>query len=288
MIDDTRRGMVLAATFSLLIIGMDALVKHAAALYPVAMVVWARYTFHLASTPLFGMRGGLGALVRTRQLGLQILRSVCMLGATAFFFSSLALIPLADAIAIGFVGPFIVVALARPILGERAGADIWIACAVGFVGALIIIRPGFADRHWAYLLPLGASLSGSLYGILTRRLGSAERPTTSLFYMALVGAVASSLVVPFFWQSPDALGWLTLGAIGLSAAGAHLILIQAYRLAPASVIAPLHYLDIVWGSVLGLVVFDDFPDTLTWVGIAVIVASGLYVFQRQAAGRRQG
>lgn len=278
--------MLLAVAFSLLIIVMDVLVKHAASLYPVAVVVWARYTFHLAFTPVLGLRGGLRDLPRTTQPGLQVLRSVFMLGATVFFFTSLAYIPLADAIAIGFVGPFIIVALARPMLGERSTPDVWIACAVGFAGALIVIRPGFGDRHWAYLLPLGAALSGSLYGILTRRLGSAERPATSLFYMALVGTLASSLAVPFFWVTPDAWGWALLVAIGISAATAHLVLIQAYRHAPASVIAPLHYLDIVWGSVLGLVVFGDFPDALTWVGIAVIVASGLYVFYRQAGSGR--
>ena len=282
MVQDPRRGMLLAVAFSMLIIVMDGLVKHATTLYPITVVVWARYVFHLAFTPVLGLRGGLGGLIRTRQPGLQVARSFCMLGATAFFFTSLAHIPLADAIAIGFVGPFIVVALARPMLGEHATADVWIACAIGFVGALIIIRPGFADRHWAYLLPIGAAVSGSLYGILTRRLGGAERPTTSLFYMALIGSLVSSLVVPFDWVTPDPWGWALFAAIGASAATAHLILIQAYRHAPASVIAPLHYLDIVWGSMLGLIVFGDFPDALTWVGIAVIVASGLYVFRRQS------
>lgn len=282
---DPRRGLALAVAFSFLIVIMDALVKLAAEAYPVIMVIWARYVVHLLITPVLGMRGGPSTLIATRQLGLHVLRSVFMLGATGCFFLALKYVPLADAIAIGFVGPFFLVALSVMILGERVRPGVWLACVVGFAGALLIIRPGFADRHWAYLLPLAAALSGSFYGVLTRRLGTGERPTTSLFYAALVGGLVTSVAVPFHWQAPDLAGWALLIGVGVTAAVAHLLLIQAYRHASAALIAPLHYLDIVWGVVYGLVLWGEFPDTFTWAGIAIIVGSGLYMF---SSARRTG
>jgi drug/metabolite transporter (DMT)-like permease len=281
---DVRRGLLLAVAFSFLIVIMDALVKLAAEAHPVIMVVWARYVIHLLITPLLGMQGGIAALLATRRLGLHALRSVFMLGATGFFFTALKYIPLADAIAIGFIGPFVMVGLSVPILGERVRPGVWIACVVGFGGALLIIRPGFGETNWAYLLPLAAALSGSLYGVLTRRLGAGERPATSLFYAALVGGLATSVVVPFEWQAPAPAGWLLLAGVGIVAAVAHLLLIQAYRHAPASLIAPLHYLDIVWGTGYGLLLWGDFPEPLTWAGVAVIIGSGLYVYRSGREG----
>jgi drug/metabolite transporter (DMT)-like permease len=266
-----------------LIIGMDALAKLGMALYPVVMVVWARYVFHLATTPVLGLSGGgVAGLVKTRRLGIQVMRSLLMFASTVSFFTALNFIPLADAVAIGFVTPLLITLLAVPMLGERVGPRRVIACAVGFAGALLIVRPGFEDRHWAYLLPLVAALTAALYGILTRRLGRSERATTSLFYMALIGGLLSSAVVPFHWRTPDAGGWLLLAATGVLAAVSHLLLIQAYRHAPVSVVAPYGYLDIVWATFYGLALFGDFPDAPSWVGVAVIVGSGLYVFHREA------
>lgn len=287
MSDDPRRGIAYAVAFSVLILGMDALVKHLTSLYPVAMIIWARYVFHVATTPLLGLRGGLRGLVATRRPVIQVVRSFCMLGATVTFFTAVAYIPLADAVAISFVAPLLITILAIPALGERVGPRRLAACAVGFVGAMLIIRPGFEERHWAYLLPLGAAVCYACYGILTRRLGATERPTTSLFYMAAIGALVSSAFVPFHWVRPDASGWALLACVGVVAAFSHLLLIQAYRFAPVSVIAPFGYLDIVWATFFGLVVFGDFPDPLTWAGIAIVVASGLYVVHREARAGKE-
>ncbi len=282
--DDPRRGIAYVLVFGVLIVGMDALVKHLTTLYPIAMVIWARYVFHVATTPLLGLEGGVRGLVATARPALQVARSLCMLGATVTFFGALAYIPLADAIAISFVAPFLITLLAVPLLGERIGPRRIAACGLGFLGALLIIRPGFEERHWAYLLPLGTAVAYAFYGILTRRL-AAERPTTSLFYTASIGALVSSAFVPFHWVAPDATGWLLLAAVGVVAAIGHLLLIKAYRLAPASVIAPFAYLDMVWATLYGLVLFDDFPDAPSWLGVAVIVAGGLYVFRREAPAR---
>lgn len=286
MADDPRRGIAYAVAFSVLILGMDALVKHLTSLYPVAMIIWARYVFHVATTPVLGMRGGLRGLLATRRPVIQIVRSFCMLGATVSFFTALAFIPLADAVAISFVAPLLITILAIPALGERVGPRRLAACAMGFVGAMLIVRPGFEERHWAYLLPLGSAVCYAGYGILTRKLGATERPTTSLFYMASIGALASSAFVPFHWVAPDALGWVTLASVGAVAAVSHLLLIQAYRFAPVSVIAPFGYLDIVWATLFGRALFGDFPDPLTWAGIAVVAGSGLYVAHRAALARK--
>lgn len=283
---DPRRGILLVFLFGFMILGMDTLAKHLTALVPIPMLMWARYTFHVATTPFLGMPGGMRGLVATTRPGVQVLRSFCMLGATTSFFTAIKFIPLADAIAIGFVSPFVITGLSIPMLGERVGIRRWIACAVGFAGALLIIRPGFEERHWAYILPLAAALCGSLYAILTRRLGPSERPTTSLFYTAAIGAIVMTAIAPFDWVWPDLWTWAMLVALGALAAVSHLVLIHAYRHAPASLLAPFGYLEIIWATLFGFLAFGDFPDGLTWVGIAIIVASGLYVFHRETMRRR--
>jgi len=286
VIHDPRRGILLVVLFGFMILGMDTLAKHLTALVPITVLMWGRYTFHVAATPLLGMPGGMRGLVATSQPWLQVLRSLCMLLSTTFFFTAIKFIPLADAIAIGFVAPFIITGLSIPMLGEKVGVRRWAACAVGFAGALLIIRPGFEDRHWAYLLPLCAALSGSFYAILTRRLGPQERPTTSLFYTAAVGALVMSCIAPFDWVWPTPATWAMLVALGALAAVSHLVLIHAYRHAPASLLAPFGYLEIIWATLFGYLAFGDFPDALTWAGIAVIVASGLYVFHRETIRRK--
>lgn len=250
--------------------------------YPVAEVVWARFFFASVGILLVAAwRPGLRALIRTRRPGVQILRSVLMICSTLLFIGALSLLPLAEVEAINFAGPLFVVALSAPLLKERVPAEIWLAVIVGFVGILVIIRPGAGVLSWAALMPIGVAFLYALFQIVTRRLGGADSAITSLFYSGLLGLIGTSMVVPFVWRAPDVSGWLLMIQAGLLGAGSHFLLIKALELAPASILQPFTYAQLVAAVIIGYVVFDNVPDLWTWVGSAIVVASGLYVLLRQ-------
>lgn len=250
--------------------------------YPVAQVVWARFFFANLGIMLVGLwRPGLKALVRTRRPGLQALRSALMICSTLLFVGSLSLLPLAEVEAINFAGPFFVVALSAPMLKERVPAEIWIAVIVGFVGILVIIRPGAGVLSWAALMPIAVAFLYALFQIVTRRLGGADGAITSLFYSGLLGLIVTSLAAPFVWRWPDLKGWLLMAQAGLLGAGSHFLLIKALDLAPASILQPFTYAQLIAAVIIGYVVFDNVPDVWTWLGSAIVVASGLYVLLRQ-------
>lgn len=250
--------------------------------YPVAQVVWARFFFANLGIMLVALwRPGLKALVRTRRPGLQALRSALMICSTLLFVGSLSLLPLAEVEAINFAGPFFVVALSAPMLKERVPAEIWIAVIVGFVGILVIIRPGAGVLSWAALMPIAVAFLYALFQIVTRRLGGADGAITSLFYSGLLGLIVTSLAAPFVWRWPDLKGWLLMAQAGLLGAGSHFLLIKALDLAPASILQPFTYAQLIAAVIIGYVVFDNVPDVWTWLGSAIVVASGLYVLLRQ-------
>jgi drug/metabolite transporter (DMT)-like permease len=250
--------------------------------YPVAQVVWARFFFANLGIMLVALwRPGLKALVRTRRPGLQALRSALMICSTLLFVGSLSLLPLAEVEAINFAGPFFVVALSAPMLKERVPAEIWIAVIVGFVGILVIIRPGAGVLSWAALMPIAVAFLYALFQIVTRRLGGADGAITSLFYSGLLGLIITSLAAPFVWRWPDLKGWLLMAQAGLLGAGSHFLLIKALDLAPASILQPFTYAQLIAAVIIGYVVFDNVPDVWTWLGSAIVVASGLYVLLRQ-------
>jgi S-adenosylmethionine uptake transporter len=222
------------------------------------------------------------SLVRTAHPWLQIARGGLELGAGLLFVTALRYLPFADVIAIGFVAPFFVTALAAVVLKESVGSGKWVACAFGFLGTLIILRPGFEAFQWASLLPVGAAVAYSFYAIITRLLAPREPATTMLFYVGITGAVALMVPLPFVWVAPAPIEWLGLAVVGLFGAAGHLVTIRAYSLAPASLLQPIHYLEIVGAAALGLVIFSDFPDVWTWVGAAVIIVSGVIFYGREA------
>lgn len=279
------RGILLMMTAGLSFVLMDATAKYLSQTYPVVQVVWARYLFHMLTLPLFF--GGLrwAAVVQTPRLGLQLLRSLLLLGATFFFFLAVKHIPLAVATAIGFVGPLLVTALSVPLLGETVGPRRWAAVILGFAGVLVIIRPGIGMTsggiHWAMALPLLVAVCFALYQISTRILSRTDGWKTTLFYSASVGLVAMTTLVPFHWRTPDPEGWAWMVLLGLLGGFGHLMMIKAFTAAPASTLAPFTYLQLVWSTAIGLLIFGDFPDGWTLVGAAIIAASGLYVLYRE-------
>lgn len=274
------QGIAWMLLTSFMFVTLDALAKQLTQVYPVPQVVWARYVFHVLILAVFlGRR--LRATLRTRRLGLQLLRSLFLLGATGLFFSALSFIQLAEASAIMFVAPLLVTALAVPLLGERVGPRRWASVLVGFLGALIIIRPGGGTVQIAALFALGAAGSYALYQITTRLLSHSAAPLTTLAYSAALGALVSSAAVPFFWVAPDFTGWVTMVGLGLIGGLGHFTLIKAFEAAPAATVTPFGYASLIWATLYGFLMFGDLPDLWTVVGAAIIAGSGLYIFHRE-------
>jgi drug/metabolite transporter (DMT)-like permease len=277
------RGILLMLLAVFLFVIMDATGKRLTADYNIWQISWARYLFHLAILPVFLHRHSIVSIVRTSKLKLQLLRSALMLGSTVFFFAAVSYIPLAEATAIGFVSPLLVAAFSVPLLGEKVGPRRWAAVLVGFVAVMLIIRPGFGMIHWAYLLPLGSATCFALYQITTRILSRYDSSVTTLAHSVSIGLLVTSIVVllPSQWRSPDLHGWMLMILVGAVGGFAHYILIRALALAPAALLAPFAYLQLIWAAVVGYLWFGDVPEWSTLAGMAVLAASGLYVMYRE-------
>jgi drug/metabolite transporter (DMT)-like permease len=194
-------------------------------------------------------------------------------------------LPLADTHAVAATSPLIVTVLGALFLGERAGAARWLAVAAGFLGVLLIVRPGFRSLDWPLLLPAVGALLWGVYQVLTRAVSRSDSPDTTLAWSAAVALVASSFIAPLHWRSPDMLGWSLLLATALINALANYALIRALDYAEASAVQPYAYTLLVWVTILGFVMFGDVPDGWTILGAAIVVLSGLYTWHhdRRAA-----
>ena len=275
------KGILLMLTAGALFVCLDAVGKFLTAGYPVVEITWARFFFHLVLFPVLLGAGRWRLVLRTNRLGLHIVRSLLLVGANFLFFLAVKFIPLADATALGFISPLMLVGFSVLLLGERVGPRRWAAVAIGFVAVFAIIRPGFAEVHWAMFLPLGVALCFSLYQIITRILGATDHWVTILFFTATGGLVVTSAALPFVWVAPDLEGWALMALMGVFGGVSHLVLIRAFTLAPASMLAPFAYVQLVWSIIAGYIIFGDFPDAWTLIGASVIAASGLYVIHRE-------
>ena len=221
-------------------------------------------------------------LLRTRSLKLQVARALCLVVATICSFFALKYLRLTEVTSITFASPLLVALLARPILGERIGAHRLTAVLTGFVGVLVVTRPGVGGLHAAALLAVGAACANALYSLTTRLVAANDASETTLFYTGLVGSLVFLPVTPFVWAWPAApLTWLLLAALGAFGALGHWLLILAHRRAPASVLAPFFYVQLLWATALGFLVFGETPDRWTLVGGAIVIASGLYLVSRE-------
>jgi drug/metabolite transporter (DMT)-like permease len=268
---------------------MDGVAKFLSESYPLSQVVWARYFFHLLTMlPLLVWRYGAASLW-PRRPGVQLLRGALLLLATGLFFTAISRMPLATALSLFFVSPLVVTALAPLLLGERVGLPRWLAVLIGFVGVWIVMRPGTGVFQLSGLFAVAAGTVHGLYLLVTRKLSGSAPPLVTLAYTALVGAVGMTIVAPLDWTGPTPVGWSLMVLMGLLAATGHLMVIRAFDFAPASLLAPAGYFEIVMATLIGLVVFGDFPDGWTWVGVGVIVASGVFISVReQRALERRG
>jgi drug/metabolite transporter (DMT)-like permease len=223
------------------------------------------------------------------RLWLQLLRGGFLVGATFCFFTALKYLPLADTLAISFVSPMLVTLLSPFVLGERVGWRRISAVLVGFAGALVIVRPGFAEIGIGVLGALGSALCYACYVLATRKLAGTAPPLVTLAYTSVVGCALLSVIMltggDAVWNTPDAEGLLLMAGVGLVAVVGHFLVIRAYDHAEASLLSPFNYSEMISAALLGLVIFKEFPDPWTWLGIAIIVSSGVYIAIRERARR---
>jgi drug/metabolite transporter (DMT)-like permease len=288
---DVFRGVVMVLIAVIFFTATDVLAKYLTRFYPVSLIVWSRFAFHLLIVVvLLGPRYR-SRLIYTRRLAEQVLRGLLLLLGSVFFISAVKFMPLAETTAISYLTPLIVTLMSVFFLKEKVELARWIAILCSFAGVIIIIRPGSDVFTWAALLPIANATTFAVYQIVTRRLANLESPYTSIFYAGLVGTVLLSVILPDVWVLPQNWGHaLALVSIGLLAALGHLILINAYVHASAARLAPFSYTQVIWVSIVGFVVFGDFPDLWSLLGIAVLIASGLYMAtceRRSTQGREK-
>lgn len=272
-----------AVAFPLMNAGAKYLSQH----YPIPEVIWARVAGQLLfMSALFMPARGL-RLFATANLGYQALCALMMLGATVLFFIGVAFVPLAEAQAITFTSPLMVALLAIPVLHERVNALRWATILAGFAGTLIVIRPGSEIANVGALLVLLNTVFYAGYQVLTRIIGGFDPPETTVSYSALTGTIVLSLAVPFFWKIPESLFHVAIFlSLGLLGGLGHYCVSRAFTLGPASVISPFNYAQLIGAAVLGFAVFGAVPSVWTWVGSAVIIASGLAMVYGESLWRR--
>jgi drug/metabolite transporter (DMT)-like permease len=258
---------------------LDTIMKHLMESYSLVQVTWARFFFAtIVAVAACGRR--LHAVAATKHPKLQAMRSILLMSTTGMFNAGIRTVPLATGTTIMFLSPILVTILSIPFLGERVGIRRWIGVAVGFVGALVVVRPweeGLSAYGAGVAFLLVAALLNANYQIITRGVRR-DDPLTSLLYTAAAGTVVTSAIVPWFWQWPTAYGWLLFALAGVCGGVGHLFLIRAFQAAPASVVSPFSYSSLVWAALFGFIIWGDFPDLWTWAGAALIIGSGLYIF----------
>lgn len=275
--------LVLAAMFIFAV--MDGLTKLLSQTLPIAQILWVRsvvFTAVALALLRHQSRGGsIWSLARSQRPLLQTFRAVLLVVESAIFMVAFKLMPLADVHAVAAVAPLVVVALSVPMLGEKVGPRRWAAVVVGFVGVLLIVRPGFATIEPPVMLALlGAALWG-IYQILVRICARSDRAETTTLYTALAGLGATTLIGPQAWQWPDASGWGLLAAIAIMGSAGHIALIRSLGMAQPALLQPYNYSLFVWAVLVGYLMFGHVPDSWTLTGAAVIIASGIYVWHRE-------
>lgn len=277
------RGIACLIVATMIFAAQDALTKHLATSYPVPLIVMVRFWAFAAFAIIVASRraGGIRNGVKSRRPFIQCLRGLLLvaeIGAMAYAFRYMGL---ADVQAMFSIYPLLVTALAIPILGERVGWRRWTATFVGFAGLLVILRPGFGVMEFAALVAIASALGYALYNVLTRLVSQDDGAGTTFLYTGVVGALAVSCVGPFYWVPIAPVDWGWLGLLALTGVLAHFLLIKALELASASTLQPFNYFLLIWSVMVGYIVFGDIPDGWTFLGAAIIVASGLYVFSRE-------
>lgn len=281
---DQRRwtGIALMCVTLFCFSGTDAVAKWVNQSMDPVVTVWARYLSGALLTVLVINPRTTPGVLRSRRLPLQLLRSVLLFSTTICNFIALKYLQLVETTSIIFATPLIVALLAGPFLGEWVGKRRLIAIGIGFIGVLIIVRPGMGLMHPAMLLSIANAICYAFFIIVTRMLASSDSTATTMFYSTIAGVVLLTPVIPFFWTTPPTLAtWIGMISIGAIASFGHWMLVLAHSRAPAAILAPFIYTQIIWMLALGYLLFGDWPDLWTFVGAGIVIASGLYLLSRE-------
>lgn len=283
---DFGRGVVLILVATFCFASMDAMSKVLAETYAITQILWVRALVFTAFAIWVVRRNGVGATLRSARPWLQGLRAVLLVIESGVFVLAFKLLPLADAHAIAAAAPLFVMALSVPLLGEQVGPRRWLAVIAGFIGIMIIVRPGFQEITWPILVPLLGAFLWAFYQILLRLCARTDSSDTTLLWTACGGLAATTLVAPLSWTPPDATASVLLIVLSLLGSFAHLAMIKAFERAEAIALQPFLYSLVVWAAVIGYIVFGDIPDRWVMLGATIIVASGLYAWHRERVRAR--
>ena len=260
---------------------MDTIAKYLSAELSFFQITWARYFFTVFFTLPFMFFFFRRNLVWTSEPKLQFFRGLTLFCANILFFYSISVISMAKALTLAFVAPLITTALSPIFLNEKVGVRRWSAVIIGFVGSLIVIRPGFMELNLATIAALGTGFFYGIYLVITRKLHTSDSPLLTLLLTGVVGAIIASFVVPVVWINPTIIQWSWLSLMGIFACLGHILLIYSLRYADASKLAPFGYFEIIPNIILGYYLFNDFLDFWSFIGLLVIISSGLFVIRRE-------
>ena len=264
---------------------MDTIAKYLSSELSFFQITWARYFFTVFWTLPLMLLFFRKNLTLSQNPKLQILRGLTLFSANICFFYSISIISMAKALTLAFVAPLVTTSLSPFFLNEKVGLRRWTAVLIGFLGSLIVIRPGFLDYNLATFAGLGTGFFYGIYLVITRKLHSTDNPLLTLLITGVVGASIGSFFVPIVWTNPTLIQWSWLAVMGIFACLGHILLIYSLRYADASKLAPFGYFEILPNIILGYYVFNDMPDIWTFLGLLVIVTSGIYIFKRELVNK---
>ena len=280
--DTVHKGILLLVFATFVFACQDAVTKHLAQTYATPQIIWIRYVFFAVfATIVAGWHVPIKQAVKSTRPVLQVIRSLVILVEIGTFVVAVRVLSLVEIHAIMASFPLIVTAMSAVFLKETVGIRRWAAVLVGFIGILVILRPGLGVFRVEALIALAAAFLFALYQVLTKVAGRTDKSSTSMLYMAVVGAAVLTAIGPFYWIEPTPEAWLWLGVLSVTGVIGHSSLIYALSLAPASSLQPFNYTLLLWATIVGYLVFDNLPDLWTIVGGAIVVASGLYTIYRE-------
>ncbi|AWF80946.1 EamA/RhaT family transporter [Microbulbifer sp. A4B17] len=269
-------GIALTILAMLCLAGMDATGKILVQDYPIVQILAVRFAiFFFIVLVIARLKGDLGS-IRSGIFGTQLLRSIVLTLEVSVFIFAFSIMPLADVHAIAAMAPLIAILMAGWFLGEEIDSRSWMSVTIGFIGALIIIRPGLGVMSWQSLIPVCGAILWAAYQVLSRRVSHFDSPDTTVFYTASIGLIIFGGLTPFYWVEPSVTGWQLLIFNGFLGATGHYLLIKALALTPASILQPFSYALLFWAIIIGFVIFDELPDGMTLFGAIVILAAGVY------------